>query len=294
MFLLFSKIIRQRGLALALLTALSLAGCSAVKFGYEQLPSLAYWWLDGHLDFSDAQTPKVREALERLQRWHRQRELPLYADMLARTATLAEGPVEAEQLCQIERELLQRADSLMGEALRQLSPVASQIDAHQIRHLSAHLEHKNSQWEEHWLQGSATTRLERRLDKLAERHGDFYGTLTPAQLGLLRMQIEQSVWSPEWGRHERLRQQRDLLATLMRIAQEGQSAKQAQAALQGVWERWLRPKSEADWLRWQTWTEQGCRNLAELHNSTSTEQRQRAARRLRAYEKDLRELASRS
>jgi hypothetical protein len=63
--------------------------------------------------------------------------------------------------------------------------------------------------------------------------------------------------------------------------------------LLGVWERWTRPPADVDRQRWQAWIDQGCRNLAELHNSTSTEQRQRAARRLRAYEKDLRELAGR-
>lgn len=273
---------------------MTLAGCSAIKLGYEQAPSLAYWWLDGHLDFSDTQSPQMRDALERLHRWHRQRELPIYADMLSRAATLAEGPVEAEQVCQMQQELLQRLDALMAEIIRNFSPVAAQISARQIRHLGAHLEQKNTQWEEQWLQGSNAARLERRLNKLIDRQTDFYGALTPAQLGLLRSQLAQSVWKPEWGRQERLRQQRDLLSALMRIRQEGLPAKQTQAALQNVWDHWLRPTSEQDRLQWQSWMEQGCRNLAELHNSTSAEQRQRAARRLRAYEKDLRELAARS
>lgn len=294
MFLLISRIIRQRCLALALLGALALAGCSAVKFGYEQSPSLLYWWLDSHLDFTDAQSVKMREALERLQRWHRQHELPLYAELLARAATMAEGPLEAEQVCQIEHHLQQRLDTLLHEALRQLSPVAVQIDARQIRHLSNHLDEKNAQWEDRWLQGSPSARLQRRLDKLVERHADFYGALTPAQTKLLKQQLERSVWSPEWGRQERLRQQRDLLGTLMRIDLENRSARSAELALLGVWERWLEPRSAADRQRWQDWVEQGCKNLAELHHSTSTEQRQRAAQRLRAYEKDLRELAGRS
>ena len=49
---------------LALLLALS--GCSAVKLGYANAPSLAYWWLNDYVEFSDAQTPKVRDALDRL------------------------------------------------------------------------------------------------------------------------------------------------------------------------------------------------------------------------------------
>ncbi len=294
MFLLILRIIRHRSLALALLATSVLAGCSAIKLGYEQGPSLSYWWLDAHLDFSDTQTPKVREALERLQRWHRQRELPLYADLLARTATLAEGPIDAEQVCQVEREVMQRLDVLQRESIRALSPVAAEINARQIRHLSAHLEQKNTRWEEQWMQGTASARLQRRLDKVVDRHSDFYGSLTAAQTSLLRKQLEQSLWTPEWGRQERLRQQRDLLGTLMRVAQEDLPVRSTETALLGVWERWLSPQADADRQRWQSWLEQGCKNLAELHNSTSAEQRQRAARRLRAYEKDLRELAGRS
>ena len=279
---------------LTVLAAWLLSGCSAIKLGYEQGPALSYWWLDAHLDFNSSQSPQVREALDRLQRWHRQRELPLYADLLARAATLAEGPIDAEQVCQIERDALQRIDALQRESIRAFSPVAAQIDARQIRHLSTHLEQKNARWEDEWMQGSASARLQRRLDKLVDRHTDFYGSLSAAQTRLLRRQLEQSLWSPEWGRQERLRQQRDLLGTLMRIEQENLSAKSTETALLGVWERWLAPPAEADRQRWQAWLEQGCKNLAELHNSTSPEQRQRAARRLRAYEKDLRELAGRS
>jgi Family of unknown function (DUF6279) len=292
-FLLLSKIIRHRGLALALLGALALSGCSMVKLGYEQAPSLTYWWLDGQLDFSDAQTPQVRESLESLHRWHRQHELPPYAALLARMATLAEGPADPAPTCQLTHEAQQRLDMLMHEAIHTAAPLAAQLSTRQIRHFSAHMEQKNAKWEEEWLQGSPAARQQRRLDKLVDRFSDFYGPLSPAQVNLLRRQVEQSAWSPEWGRQERLRQQRDLLDVLMRIEQEHLSIRQSDAALLGVWERWMQPSAETDRQRWRHWIEQGCRNLAELHNSTSTEQRQRAARRLRAYEKDLRELAGR-
>jgi hypothetical protein len=293
-FLLPAKIIRQCCLALALLGVLTLGGCSAVKFGYEQLPSLGYWWLDSQLDFSDAQTPRAREALDRLHRWHRQRELQLYADLLARMALLTEGTVQAQQVCQIERDVRQRLDALMAETVRQFGPVAAQLSASQVRHLGRQLELKNAKWEEQWLAGSPGQRLERRLDKVVDRYADFYGALSPVQTALLRSQLEQSTWTPEWGRQERLRQQRELLTALMPAASPAPSPEPMEARLLGVWERWLSPAPEAERQRWQAWIEQGCRHLAELHNSTSPEQRQRAARRLRAYERDLRELASRS
>ena len=293
MFLLLSRIIRQRCLALALLGALVLTACSAIKIGYEQAPTLAYWWLDGHVDFEGDQPGHMREALDRLQRWHRQNELSPTADLLARLATLAQAPLDAEQACQLTREAERRAGRLMHEAVRTAAPLATRINARQIGHLSAQLDRKNTQWEEKWLEGPPHARLQRRLDRQVDRYADFYGSLSTEQVGLLRQQLERSVWTPEWGRRERLRQQRELLGALMRIEQEKLGVKPAEALLLGVWERWMHPTAEADRQRWQAWHEQGCKDLAELHNTTSAEQRQRAMRRLRAYEKDLRELAAR-
>ena len=47
-----------------LLALLLLGGCSAVRIGYNQAPTLAWWWLDGYLDFDAAQAPQVKAALQ--------------------------------------------------------------------------------------------------------------------------------------------------------------------------------------------------------------------------------------
>jgi hypothetical protein len=57
--------------ALTLLTLLALQGCSAIKLGYQQLPTLSYWWLDSTVSFSSAQTPAAKEAVDKLYQWHR-------------------------------------------------------------------------------------------------------------------------------------------------------------------------------------------------------------------------------
>ena len=294
MFLLLARIIRHRLCALALLGVLTLAGCSAVKVGYEQSPSLLYWWLDSHVDFTDAQTPRASEALGQLQAWHRSQELPAYVALLARMANLAEGPVSEAQACQISQQVQQHMGRLAGEAARLAAPVAQTLDARQRRHLSAYWARKNAKWDEEWLQGPPEQRLQRRVDKAVERYADFYGGLTPAQTALVRRHVQQSVWTPEWGQQEAHRRQRLLLEALTPIQQEALNSGEAEARLRGVWDQMRNPPAPADRERLQTWINQGCQNMAELHNSTSAEQRQRAARRLRAYEKDLRELAGRS
>ena len=283
----------MRRLLAALLLGLALVGCSTLKFGYNQAPHLGYWWLDSQLSLNDAQSERVRDALQQLQRWHREKELTGYADLLQKLQTLSANDTDAQQVCGIWSQINEGMDRFMAEAVRLGAPVAQQLQARQLRHLARHQEDKNEDWEAEWLQGSADERIKRRLDKAVSRYSDFYGGLNDAQIGLLRTQLQNSVWNPQWGRHERLRRQQSLLAALQKLQQGGLGTAQAEELLQGVWQQWLQPAAGPDRTLFRTFVTQSCQNLADLHNSTSPAQRQRAARRLRAYEADLRELAAR-
>jgi hypothetical protein len=273
-----------------LLAFVLLQGCSAIKLGYQQLPTLSYWWLDNYLSFSDAQTVRVKESLESLQRWHRQQELPLYASLINRTALISQGNIQAQDVCTLWSDGQARADRLVQEALRQTAPVVASISPRQLSHLARHFDLKNEEWEKQWLRGSPEERLKRRVNSATERFSDFYGDLTPAQSSLLQTQMTQSEWTAEWGLQQRKRQQQDMLATLQKIQQQSLSAAQLEAELFGVWQRWFMPLQPTEAGQAQRLRTQACQNLVDLHNNTSAEQRQRAARRLRNYERDLQDL----
>jgi len=275
-----------------LLFFLLLQGCSAIKLGYNQLPTLGHWWLDSKVSFDSAQSAQAREALQQLQRWHRSVELNAYVDWLVRLQSLAVRDVEPQQVCDVWSQVSEGMDRLMAQTIRLATPIALQLQPRQLRHLARHWEEQNEEWEKEWLSGSPEERLRRRLDRTLSRYGDFYGSLNEQQTELLRTQLQKSVWHAEWGRRDRLRRQESLLKALQRLQQDGLTAQQAEAALLVVWRQWLAPPQASDRQLYASLTEQACRNLAELHNSTSPEQRQRAVRRLRAYERDLRELAA--
>lgn len=272
---------------------LLLQGCSALKLGYNQLPTVGYWWLDSQLALEGASASQTREALQQWQQWHRQQELPQYADVLRKLQDMSSRDIDAQQVCDLWSQVDEAIGRSMAQAIRLAAPIAQQLQPRQLRHLARHLEDKNEDWEKEWLVGSAQDRLKRRLDRTLSRYGEFYGTLNEAQIERLRQQLQKSTWSAEWGRQERLRRQQLLLGALNRVQQGGASVAQTEAALTAVWQQWLSPPSEADRGLYNSLLTQSCRHLAELHNSTSPEQRQRAQRRLRAYEKDLRELAGR-
>ena len=266
-------------------------GCSSLQFGYNQAPTLGYWWLDSQLSLDSGQSERTRETLQQLQRWHRSKELLVYADLLQKLQGMSSRDVEAQQVCDIWTQVDEGMDRAMAQAIRLAAPLALQLQPRQLRHLVQHWDEKNEDWEKEWLRGKPQERIERRLDKAVSRYSDVYGSLSDAQTQLLRTQLQKSLWTPEWGRQERLRRQQSLLAALQRLQLAGTSAAQAEAALQTVWQQWLQPPNAPDQQRHQRWVTQACSDLAALHNSTSAEQRQRAARKLRGYETDLRELA---
>lgn len=273
-----------------ILSVVMLQGCSAIKLGYQQLPTLSYWWLDSTVSFSGAQTPAVKEAIDKLYQWHRREELAGYGEVLQRIGQLSTGPLQADQVCSVSTDVQSRLDVLMRQAVVQAAPVVLALGPRQLSHMARHWENKNEEWEKEWLQGDAQARLDRRLDKAVNRFNSFYGDLNPAQIGLLRAQLAQSPWTAEWGRRDRQRRQQDLLSTLQRVAQSGMTPAQAEAQLWGVWQRWLNPTDPAQRAVLQSLSQRACENLALLHNTTTPEQRTRVARRLRAYERDIQDL----
>lgn len=287
---------KRRSLAQArwLLIALALPvlqGCSAIKLGYQQLPTLSYWWLDSAISFNDAQTERAKEALANVYRWHRGQELATYTDLLQRVTEMSQSNLQASQVCSVWGEVQTLMDRSMRVAITQAVPVVQMLGPRQLSHLARHQDNKNEDWDKEWLQGSATERLERRVDKTLERYRSFYGELSAAQIALVKSQTSQSVWTPEWGRQERLRREQDLLSTLRQSAPSQVTPAQLEANLLGVWQRWLMPPHETGRTLMQKMSRQACDNLAQLHNTTSPEQRQRVARTLRNYERDIRELS---
>ena len=273
-----------------------LPGCSAVKLGYNNAPELAYWWLDGYADLTQAQSSRIREDLARLQQWHRVAELPKVAELLQKTQQLALANTTPEQVCGLFAEIRVRIDALLTQAEPAALALAMDLGAAQIAHIETKFGKTNTQWREDWMEGSLAKRQARRLKTAVERSEQFYGALEEHQLALLRNAIAQSEFDPPFSYAERLRRQQDMLQTLRQTsAASGDarfSATQSGAALRAYLERAVNSPNPAYRAYLDREIAFNCRTLARLHNSTTAEQRERAARRLAAYERDARELAA--
>ena len=289
----WSRIIGLLWLA-ALLGALQ--GCSAIKLAYNNLPELGYWYLDGYADFNETQSLKVREELGRLHQWHRSNELPKIAELLQKIQRMATADAGTGQVCGLFADVRNRFDALITQAEPASVLLAMGLGSAQLAHIEAKYAKANTEWREQWSKGSVAERQSRRLKSAIERSEQFYGTLDERQITVLRSAITRSEFDPDLSFAERLRRQQDLLQTLRLIGQNGPaprpSVEQAATALRAYLERSVNSPNTSYRAYADRAVLASCLMMAQLHNSTGAEQRERAARRLAAYERDARELVA--
>ncbi len=279
-----------RPLALAA-TALLLAACSALQLGYNQAPSLIYWWVDGYADLDDAQSTRLRQDIDRFLAWHRQTELPAYAQRLQQWRAMAANDLSAEEVCAQTEAVRQAGLRLIERGHEPLARLALTLSATQLQHLERHQAKGNQSFEKDFLRGSAEERLERRLDRALDRYEDLYGALTPSQVERVRQSLRASPFDPARALADRKARQTDLRGLLRQWQAAGTPPEAAALALQGWLQRNLFASPTAG-TEAAAWVRHGCQSFAELHNSTSAEQRRHAQAELQRYESDLRALAA--
>lgn len=272
--------------------ALLMTGCSAVRLGYNHAPDLAYWWLDGYVDFKGDQSERAHEAIDDWFRWHRRVELPVYAGLLARAREQVAAPATAEQACQWFDEARLRLDAALDRALPGAAEVARRLSPKQL----AHLEHKyaeiNEELVDNYLQPQAEARSRAQLKRALEPIETIYGRMSSSQRERIAVLAASTPFDPERWISERHRRQQDTLKTLARLSTEQASVEQAVEALRALAQR--SRVSPADEYRayQQRLIQFNCAFAAEVHNLTTPEQRRAAAEQLKDWEDDARALAA--
>lgn len=283
------QLARALARALALLLTVSvLAACSSLRLAYDNAPQLTWWWLDGYLDFSREQAPQVKQALDGLLDWHRSTQLPAYAALLARTQAPILEPTTPAQACRWQAEVRDQLEPLLQRALQLAADQVPGLGEAQLRHLEQRYAKGNDEMRSDFLQDDPGERLTESVERAVERAERLYGRLDEAQRRLVRAGVLDSPFDPALWLQERQRRQREVLATLRRLAAEGANAEQRLAAL-----RLLAAQTEASpdpaYRAYQVkLVAYNCDFAARIHNATTPTQRQRARETLKGWEDDLR------
>jgi hypothetical protein len=288
---------------------ISVQGCSTVRLAYNQAPLAAYWYLGDFVDFSEEQKPAVKVALNELHQWHRQTQLPAYIETLQKMQRQMTEPLTPARACEFYQEVQDRLMmSLEGAVRLDQSPAASfnlqklaTLDRNQLLNMERKFAKSNVKYREDYLSGSPRQVAERRLEKAVSRTESLYGKLDERQQALLKTRLEQSGFDPEMAYAERLRRQQDMLQALRSLASPGAvgsaamtpaAAKTVAAgpALEGVFSRAVFSPDISYREHARKIRTQNCQTFADVHNSTTPAQRQKALAMLQGYEQDLRAL----
>jgi hypothetical protein len=282
-------------IGLWLVVLLLLGGCSAVRIGYNQAPTLAWWWLDGYMDFDAEQSPKAKEALSQWFAWHRTTQLPDYANLLAVAQVQVLQPATPQQVCRWNDELRARLAVALAHGVPMAADLLPALKPEQLAHLERRYGKSNRDFEEDFLQQERAERLKSSIRRTIDRAEMLYGNLNERQRELVAAGVTASPFDPAAWYAERQVLQAEALQTLARLTAGGPArADRASnlAGLQALADRVLRAPPGPYRSYQQRLIEYNCSFIAQLHNSTTPAQRQVARNKLKGWEEDLRSLAA--
>ena len=269
-----------------------LGGCGALRVAYGTGPLVAWWWLDGYLDFPSEQVQPVKSAIDRWFDWHRRTQLPDYAAQLAALQALANGPVTSAQLCDLNVRLRQKLAPALDQALVLGAEFVPTLTKSQLGHLEKRYAKNLEQMREEFLQPDPTDRAAATLERAIKRAEQVYGTLDVAQRRVIADGVAASPFDPQAWYEERRRRQADTVATLRRLVAERADRDQALAALRTLAERNERSPEPTYRDYQRRLTDYNCAFVARIHNAATPAQLQAARDTLRGWEEDLRTLAA--
>jgi len=272
-----------------------MSGCSAVRVGYNQAPTLAWWWLDGYMDFNAEQSPRVKEALNQWFAWHRTTQLTDYANLLATAQVQVMQPATPAQVCRWADDLRPRIAAAFAAGVPLAADLLPGLKAEQLAHLERKYRKSNQEFEEDFLQQQDDERLKASVKRGIDRAEMLYGRLDERQRQLIAAGVAASPFDPAAWFAERQRVQGETLQTLARLSAGGPARADRESNLAGLQALALRVQraSAGDYRAYQQrLTEYNCAFFAQVHNSTTPAQRQAARAKLKGWEDDMRALVA--
>jgi Family of unknown function (DUF6279) len=277
-------------ISLALLLCTLLQGCGALKLGYNNADTALYWWLDGYVDFSLDQKPRAKDELLAFQQWHRKTQLPVVVSLTQTLQKQVTADVTPALMCHN----FDQAQALIQPMTSYLEPsvlwLATSLSTDQMKSIADKYVKTNKEWRKEWQPETKQALIKASEKSLRERIDPIYGTLSDAQLALLRAAIAASPFDAAIAYTERLRRQQDLLGTLQHIQSKQLGAEAAKEPLRAFLARNQDSPNAAYRAYAQRVKQHYCDLFSQLHNSMSVQQRAYALGQLQGYERDFKTL----
>ncbi len=269
----------------------ALGGCTSVQLGYNYAPSLLQYQMDSYLDLDEEQEALLSEELKQFQAWHRQTELPVYAQTLRQWSKKLEQPYTftTDELLAKHRELEGMLLKAGEQSAFHLAPLVLTLTEAQRERLREEFEQSNAEYAEEFLaEGEAAQRD--RLERFQERYEQWLGPLTDSQDQRLRQWlVEQPSRAAQWGDQRIVRQQ--ALLKLLADARTHLSAEEAARDLHNYFQSLSRYRVAEVQPELGTWLPTLAAFTADMLNSMTDQQRKHLREELLDYAADFEALS---
>ncbi|WP_229452092.1 DUF6279 family lipoprotein [Massilia niastensis] len=269
------------------------AGCSTIRFTYNQGDTLLYWWLDSYADLEGRQADITKRDIDNLFKWHRQSELRDYAALLGNFQRgLAGNPTQADMV-NAYREIRVRAERLATHAVPEITTMALSLTPEQIGHIERKFNTKNEEYRRKFMTGDTEKRQRARFKKSMDQFELWFGNFSKDQEAALRRASDARPLDNQFLLEERIYRQRRILALLRDIQQKrpnrDQAAAQIQAMLREFFTRTESPERKAVY---DVYIDQTIKYILTAIRIATPAQKSHAHQRMQGWIGDLQALAA--
>jgi hypothetical protein len=207
------------------------AGCSSVRFTYNQGDTLLYWWLNSYLDLEGEQSAMVKKNIGQFFQWHRKTQLRDYAAVLAKMQRQVAGnPTQADLMADY-REIKARTETIASKVVPEMADLALSLTPDQIAQMEKRFKTKNDEYRKKVLPSDPEKRQKARFKKSMDQFELWFGNFSGDQEAILRKASDaRPATDAEVMLEERMWRQRKI-STLLRKIQQEKPSKEATMAL---------------------------------------------------------------
>lgn len=266
---------------LLLVFVLAVASCSAVRLGYSNGDTVAYWWLNGYVGFSGEQKNWVKGEIDKFFAWHRRTQLPDYANRLARAQLRLQQPLSAAQVQEEFALMRQHAERMVEFALPSLTTLSLSLSAQQIANIERKFAASNEKYRKTYLRATLQERQQARFEKVMKHAEYWFGDFNVAQVKRIRAASDARPMNDERWMTARQQRQNALIGILKKIRSERLGHEEAEALLRGYARDVLANYGHAEGKRFFDASEEGVAHVAaHIVNMTTPQQKAHATRQL--------------
>jgi hypothetical protein len=263
----------------------ALAGCNAMKMGYQQGDRLAYWWVDRYVDVSDEQEPPTKEAIARFFSWHRRAQLPEIEKVLTRVKGEVSGPVDATMIRQVQQDTNRLGRQAFENTIPDLADLLLTLTPDQIKRMESKFAESNAKYRKDFLKPDPEARTEARFDKIMDYSKLVYGRFSDKQRDDIRASMGPYMQGAEARYAERVKRQQEWVGIAREASTNHPPKAQVEEMLRRYADHWQRPSTGE-----QRSTSAGVDLTVKIANMTTPEQKAHAVKRFEGWIDDTRSL----